>query len=546
MNPSLCVPKLCGADVELGNFILGCSDRDESVRQASRALLREIASLTGASVAQRHWDQRDTDAAEYGRAFLPTNGGCAYIDLDHLELCLPEVLSAWDHVACWHAMLRLARQALGAANAQRDPEQRIQLLANNRDGSGNSYGSHLDILVSRAAWDNVVHRKPHYLAYLAAFQASSLPITGQGKVGGENGAPWISFQLSQRADFVETLTGTQTTTRRPLINTRDEPLCGPAEGARPELARLHSIFFDSNLCQVAHLLKVGTMQLMLAMIEAGDVDSTLALEDPLVAVRQWSHDPSLMARASLVSGEAVSAVELQQRFLHAAERFVAAGAAQGIVPRADEIVALWGDTLAKLATRDWGPLAGRLDWVLKLSLLQRALRQRPDLDWESAEIRTLDHLYASVDDADSLFWRFEGAGLTERVVSDAAIERFVTEPPADTRAWGRTMLQRLAGPASVEVDWHSLRVRLGAGRAGAQYWRIDLPDPLGYTRDAFAKTQGDDVTVHGLLAALGATREAPLWVSLTPWTDRPREGGRAHQTWDERTRNGSGGNDGIT
>jgi len=49
------------------------------------------------------------DPQDRGRRFLPTNGGCAYIDLDHLELALPETLSAFDHVAYWRAMLHVAR-----------------------------------------------------------------------------------------------------------------------------------------------------------------------------------------------------------------------------------------------------------------------------------------------------------------------------------------------------------------------------------------------------------------------------------------------------
>lgn len=564
MNPSLCVPKLCGADVELGNFILGGTDRDESGREASRALLGEIAALSGAPRSpQPESEERRGDPQDWGRSFLPTNGGCAYIDLDHLELCLPEVLSAWDHVACWHAMLRLAREAQRAANAGRDAERPIQLLANNSDGHGHSYGSHLDFLVSRAAFDNVVHRKPHYLAYLAAFQASSLPITGQGKVGSENGAPWVPFQLSQRADFIETVTGTQTTAFRPLINTRDEPLCGRAGEGRRDLARLHVISFDANLCQVAGLLKIGTMQLILALIEAGDIDSSLALEDPLHAVRLWSHDPSLETRAPLVSGEEVTAVELQRRFLHSAGQFVAAGGAHGIVPRADEIIALWSDTLAKLTARDWGALARRLDWVLKLWLLRRSLEQRPDLRWDSAEIKTLDHLYASLDPTDGLYWSFDARGLTERVVSDAEIDRFVTEPPANTRAWGRTMLHRLAGAAAIQVDWDFVRLGLDDGRDGVSWWRIDLADPLGATRDEYAQAMDELPTMRGLLATLGATRESPIWtaegvswravsgdlagVSGTEprWSYREPETSRARWRWDQPHRNNGGGSDGI-
>ena len=89
---------------------------------------------------------------DWGRKYLPANGGCAYIDLNHLELCLPEVTSAFDHIACWHAMLRIARRALVAANEKMPEGKQIQALVNNSDGRGNSYGSHLNFLLTRRAW----------------------------------------------------------------------------------------------------------------------------------------------------------------------------------------------------------------------------------------------------------------------------------------------------------------------------------------------------------------------------------------------------------
>ena len=130
------------------------------------------------------------------------------------SVCIPEVLSAYDHVAAWHAMLRVARDALDAANARQPPDARIQVLVNNSDGSSNSYGSHLNFLLTRQAWDDMFRRKLHQLLYLAAYQASSIVFTGQGKVGAENGAPRVRYQLSQRADFLERLVGTQTITAR--------------------------------------------------------------------------------------------------------------------------------------------------------------------------------------------------------------------------------------------------------------------------------------------------------------------------------------------
>ena len=197
-----------------------------------------------------------------GRRFLATNGGCVYIDLNHLELCLPEVLRAEDHVAAWHAMVRLAQDALRRANARMPEGKRIVAFANNSDGSGNSYGSHMNIMTTRKCWEDLFHRRLHHMLCLASHFVSSIVYTGSGKVGSENGRPWVDYQIAQRADFFEALTGMQTTYHRPIVNSRDEALCGPSSmwrreaGMDEKLARLHVIFYDSTLCHVASFLKI--------------------------------------------------------------------------------------------------------------------------------------------------------------------------------------------------------------------------------------------------------------------------------------------------
>ena len=502
------VPKLCGADVELGNFILGLERRDGTAREASRALLRAIdapyADRVGTGLLFRGVGY---DPQDWGRKYLAANGGCFYIDLDHLECCLPEVLSAYDHVAAWHAMLRLARRAQETVNAELPAGQSVQVLVNNSDGLGNAYGSHLDFLVSRRAWENLFERKMHHLLFLAAFQVSSIVYTGQGKVGAENGMPAVAFQLSQRADFFETLTGAQTTYHRPIVNSRDEALCGSRNGAAADLARLHCIFFDNTLCHGTSLLKVGTMQLVLALLEAEQVNPMLIVDDPVSAVVQWSHDPTLTARVRMASGAMLTAVELQLLFLEEAQRFAARGL-DDVVPRAGEILALWEDTLLELRAGDVTGLASRLDWMLKFRILQRAVQQRPELTWSSPEIKLLDHVYASLDPAAGLYWAYEELGVVERLVSEAEIARFVTEPPDDTRAWTRALLLRIAGDRVEHVDWDVIRFRTG----GSGYWpatrTLHLDDPLAFTRASVAGAIRGATSLDEVLDALGAAPAA--------------------------------------
>jgi Pup amidohydrolase len=539
------VPKLCGADIELGNFMIGSAGARETCSEAAHSLLQQIDGYP-----RRRWYQQPVLAfadsggsvriagvpagsQDWGRRYLAANGGCAYIDLNHLEICLPEVRSAFDHVAAWHAMLRIARQAQETASACRSPAygssscgpavygpatsgrpahspsaRPIQVLVNNSDGGGNSYGSHLDFLLEREAWNNIFERKLQYQLFLAAHQVSSIVYTGAGKVGSENGAPPAAFQLSQRADFFERLCGSATTFHRPIVNSRDEPLCGAADRSVPDgpahrLARLHVIFHDNTLAHVASILKVGAMQIVLAMIEAERVPVGLALQDPLQALAAWSRDPAMRVRARTVGGNRLTAVELQMRIVEHARRFAEAGGCDGVVPRAEEILSLWEETLTLLEAGDITALAPRIDWALKLLALTRALDRRPDLDWSSPEIKHLDHIYASLDPAEGLYWAYERSGFAQRVVSEPEIERFVHEPPTDTRAWCRAHLLRFAGPERIDgVDWDAIRFRLEGDGIWSRRRKLEMPDPLAFTEAETASIVYSGADLETVLDAL--------------------------------------------
>jgi Pup amidohydrolase len=530
------LPMLCGADIELGNFIVGPALTSDTGYRAARALLAKISGLplrpniyylfghggqstgakspasspapprVGVSMSTRSGNSivlSTLDPTDVSRRFLASNGGCAYIDLDHVEICLPEVSNAFDHVAAWHAMLRIVRRALEAANEGQPAGQRIKVLVNNSDGLGNSYGSHVNFLIRRRTWDNIFRRKVHYLPYLASFQVSSIILTGQGKVGAENDQPPVAYQISQRADFFSTLVGPQTTYDRPIVNSRDEPLCGSAECNDPAApARLHCIFFDSSLAHGSSLFRVGLPQLVLTLIELGLVSHRLILEDPLEALHAYSRDPTLTARAELISGEYLTALELQMAFLEEVRRYAAQGVFDGVVPRAEEIIALWVDALDKLEKRDWIALAPRLDWVMKRMAIERAIEQKRGLDWKSAAIKVLDHLYSSLG-VDGLYWAYEASGFAELLVTPERIAYFTANPPADTRAWARAMVLRRADPDTItSVDWDAIGFRL-RGRGGWPCHRtLDLPDPLRGTEAELMALFDEPYDFEELLDAL--------------------------------------------
>lgn len=485
------VPCLGGADIELGNFIEGRYAGRDNCADAAQAILNEIDGYPESSYeSSSSGSTTKSSPQDRCRRFLAPNGGCVYIDLDHTEICLPEITGARPYVTYLHAMLRHVRRAQVRANRNLPDGERIHVLVNNSDGQGHSYGGHMNLMISRRTFDNLFNRKLHHLLHLGSYQVSSMIFTGQGKVGSENAQPPVDFQIAQRADFFETLVGTQTTFNRPVVNMRDEALCGRFND-EPALryARLHCIFYDANLCHVANYLKFGVMQIILAMHHEERIDTSLILDDPIAAAVAWSHDCTLRRRMPMMDGRRRTAVDLQSAFAESARRFVDAG--RCAVPEAPEILDLWQDTLEKLGRGDLESLAPRLDWVLKRSIIRQAIDENPGLTWGGEQARYLDLLYGSLDPAEGLYLDFEQAGLVETIATDQEIDRAMTHAPEDTRAWGRAALlqesRRHRRVRVTAVDWDGIRFSLLHPDGYTTTRTVDMPDPTGLTRDEVAR-----------------------------------------------------------
>lgn len=429
------------------------------------------------------------NAQDRGRRYLSGNGGCAYEDMSLLELCTPEILHPSTFVKQFHAMLRIARAALHRANARRPEDQQIAAVANNSDGQGHSWGSHMNFLVTRETWDDIFNRRVFPMLTRASFHASSIILTGQGKVGAENRAPRVDYQISGRADFFTCVTSLATTANRGMENCRDEALTGRlgynfmSDRDKALFARVHDIFYDANLAHTALYLKAGINQIQLAHVEAGLDDGRLILDDPVEALQIFSHDPTLKARARLADGREVTAVELQQMFIEKFAPFVESGDCEETVPDAREIMRVYQETVELLARRDFERLIPKLDWVAKAYLIEDTLARRPDLSWDSPEIKHVDLLYANLDETQGLYWQLEKAGVMELLATDGEIDRAMDEPPEDTRAWTRAMLLRRLDAKSIDhVDWHKITVRCKNAQGYASRRDIRLDHPLKHTR----------------------------------------------------------------
>src|SRR6201987_1514896 len=186
------------------------------------------------------------------KVILP-NGGRLYVDHALPEYSAPECTNPLSVVIWDKAGERVMAEA--AAKAATVPGSApIQLYKNNTDNKGASYGSHENYLMRRGTpFADIVR-------FLVPFFVSPQVICGAGRVGIGADGRGSGFQISQRADFFEVEVGLETTLKRPIINTRDEPHADPEK-----YRRLHVIIGDANLSEVSTYLKVGTTALVLAM-----------------------------------------------------------------------------------------------------------------------------------------------------------------------------------------------------------------------------------------------------------------------------------------
>jgi proteasome accessory factor A len=381
------------------------------------------------------------------------NGARLYLDVgSHPEYATPECDSVTDLVAHDRAGERILEGLLVDAEKRLHDEGiagEIYLFKNNTDSAGNSYGCHENYLVSR-------HGEFGRLAdVLIPFLVTRQLICGAGKVlQTPRGAV---FCLSQRAEHIWEGVSSATTRSRPIINTRDEPHAD-AERYR----RLHVIVGDSNMNEVTTLLKVGSADIVLRMIEAGVVMRDLSLENPIRAIREVSHDVTGRRKIRLANNKEVSALEIQQEYLAKATEFVER---RGGDQTAKRVVELWGRVLNAIENGDLDPVAREIDWVSKLKLIER-YQSKHEIPMSHPRIAQLDLAYHDVRRGRGLYALMEKRKQVDRISNDLEIFEAKETPPQTTRARLRGEFIRHAQEKRRDftVDWVHLKLNDQAQR----------------------------------------------------------------------------------
>src|SRR3954464_469980 len=368
-------------------------------------------------------DHNDLDEDTGMANVILTNGARLYVDHAHPEYSSPEVSNPRD-VVLWDKAGELVMLAAARRLAAAPGLPKVNLYKNNTDNKGVSYGTHENYLMRRETpFADIVR-------YLTPFFVSRQVFAGAGRVGlGQDGAG-VGFQISQRADFFEVEVGLETTLKRPIINTRDEP-----HASADRFRRLHVIIGDATLCEVATYLKTGTTALVLELIEEKGFSADLWVDRPVTALHAVSHDPSLKTVLKLRDGRSLTAVQLQWMFLEHVHAYLDDRYGSDVDLLTKDVMLRWESVLARLE-KDPAECARELDWVAKLRLLD-GFRERENLAWDAARLQLIDLQWSDVRPEKGLYHRLAARGQVERIVGDDEIERSVEEPPEDTRAYFR-------------------------------------------------------------------------------------------------------------
>jgi proteasome accessory factor A len=499
------VRRVMGTETEYGISVPGQPGANAMV--TSSQVVNAYQAATSARTRRARWDFEEENPLRDARGFdltreaadssqltdedlglanvILTNGARLYVDHAHPEYSTPECTNPLAAVVWDKAGERVMAEA--AVRAATVPgASPIQLYKNNTDNKGASYGCHENYLMRRATpFADIVRN-------LTPFFVSRQVVCGAGRVGlGADGRS-EGFQISQRADFFEVEVGLETTLKRPIINTRDEPHADPEK-----YRRLHVIIGDANMSEVSTYLKLGTTALVLAMIEERFLDGDLALETPVAELRAVSHDPSCRHLVTLRDGRRMTAVQLQMEYAERARKYTEDRYGADVDEMTADVLDRWESVLGRLA-EDPMLTSRELDWVAKLELLE-GYRTRDRLAWGHPRLQLVDLQYSDVRPERGLYNRLAARGRMARLVAEADVLRAIDQPPADTRAFFRGRCLQKYPDSVAAASWDSVIFDI-PGHDSLQ--RVPTLEPLRGTRAHVGELIDRCRTAADLVAAL--------------------------------------------
>lgn len=418
----------------------------------------------------------------YVLEFLP-NGARIYVDRSyHPEYSTAECADLVDLIAQDKAGEKILDE-ISIKAAQRYGIKRIALFKQNvqyapeRDEQGHNtpyyespvtFGCHENFSMDPMIDERLLS------ATLTPFLVARQVIAGSGWVANP---PYqrkkLRYVISQRARFIKIHVGADTTSlqSRAII-------ClarwGEPHADEKKYRRLHLILGDSNMSEISTYLKMGTLGILLEMIEEGyplDVRAQRFMpRDPVLALHSVSFDLTCKKPViELLDRESVSAIDVLWGYVAMMEEYKKM---QGLSDQLSDVLRRLEDTLKRLEKReidketlmevDSQGLDQELDWLITKSLHEHTLRRfgwhwhnffgkEIAIDTGSGKIGLYDKLIAN----DLAYHDISQSGLynqyfaepdlplpklrelqirTSRIVEKAAIENMEKNPPQNTRA----------------------------------------------------------------------------------------------------------------
>jgi proteasome accessory factor A len=212
------------------------------------------------------------------------------------------------------------------------------------------------------------------------------------------------------------------------------------------------------MAEVSTYLKVGTMAIVLSMVEDDFIERDFSVDGPVGAFRVVSRDLTCRETIRLKDGRSITAVDLQREFLAMAHTYYRDREAE---PWVRDVLTRWETTLDRLA-EDPMQLGRELDWVIKRQLIENYMAKH-DLAWNDSRVQMIDLQYHDIRPGRGLYYKLEESEAVDRMVTDDEISKAIYDPPKDTRAYFRGMcLQRYADEI-VSASWDSVIFDLKEG-----------------------------------------------------------------------------------
>lgn len=423
--------RIIGLETEYGVTCVVDGQRRLSPDEVARYLFRRVVA----------WGRSSN-------VFLP-NGGRLYLDVgSHPEYATAECQNILDLInqdqAGDRILEELAIEAENRLNSEGIQGQ-IHLFKNNVDAAGNSYGCHENYSISRKFDFHQVTEA------IIPFLITRQIYTGAGKwlVNNKN----QNFQISQRSDHMWESISSATTRSRPIINTRDEPHADPEE-----YRRLHVIVGDSNMSQTTTNLKICSTEMILQLIEKGEINSDFSIENPIRALRDISIDLNFTKKFRLINGKEITALEMQEYYLEKIHK-------SDLYPEFKEKIQykqalhLWEKFINCAKAGNFESVDKEIDWLIKRKFMQN-YQSKYELKNNSSKLILLDISYHNIRKDRGVFYILENKGFAEKITHDLEVSKAIDNAPSNTRAKlrGEFISKAQAKKRDYTVDWVHLKI----------------------------------------------------------------------------------------